>query len=65
MDANEKEIRAYYQGLREGVTRFAYWKDGEQFVGTCGVSLRTALADIDDDERKDIENANYYNGGKL
>ena len=44
------QTRAYYQGLREGVERYAHWRDGTQYVGTTGRTLKQALADIDEDE---------------
>lgn len=36
-----------YEGLKEGVTMFAWWKDGVQYVGTCGTTLKEALNKID------------------
>ena len=33
----------YYEGLREGIRRFAYWKDGTQYVGTTGKRLDQAI----------------------
>jgi hypothetical protein len=44
-----KQLRAaYYQaGLEEGIRRFAHWKDGEQFVGTCGKTLKAALKELE------------------
>lgn len=44
------QTRAYYRGLRDGVSRFAYWKDGVQYVGTTGRTLREALTSIDEEE---------------
>jgi len=41
------QTRAYYQGMRDGVTNYAYWRDGVQYVGTSGRTLKEALADID------------------
>lgn len=41
---------AYYSGLREGVSRFAHWKDGVQYVGTTGKTLKAALAEIQVEE---------------
>lgn len=41
---------AYYSGLREGVSRFAHWKDGVQYVGTTGKTLKAALAEIQAEE---------------
>lgn len=38
---------AYRKGFRDGATAFAWWKDGEQQVGTTGKTLRTALEEID------------------
>ena len=34
---------AHDQGLREGITRYAHWKNGVQLVGTCGTTLADAL----------------------
>lgn len=41
---------AYYRGLREGVERYAHWRDGTQYVGTTGRTLKQALADINQEE---------------
>jgi hypothetical protein len=46
------QSRAYYQGRREGVSLYAHWKDGVQYVGTTGRTLKEALAYIDQDEAK-------------
>lgn len=34
---------AYRRGYCEGVTEYAWWKDGVQYVGTTGKTLRAAL----------------------
>ena len=39
-----KEIKAYYQGKKHGVWLFAWWKDGVQYVGTCGTTYVSAIA---------------------
>lgn len=39
---------AYYDGLRDGVTNYAHWKDGVQYVGTTGKTLAKALEEIVD-----------------
>ena len=44
------QTRAYHQGLREGVELYAYWKDGTQYVGTTGRTLKEALVDINQEE---------------
>ena len=38
-----KVTQAYNAGYNEGVSQFAWWKDGEQFVGTCGTKLKDVL----------------------
>jgi hypothetical protein len=43
---------AYYAGLKEGISMFAHWKDGVQYVGTTGKTLKDALAEIQADEDK-------------
>jgi hypothetical protein len=35
--------RAYLAGFIAGLTEYAWWKDGEQLVGTCGTTLKTAI----------------------
>lgn len=49
-DPRPTREQAYIAGLREGVTAYAWWKDGVQQVGTCGKTLAEALQDIE--ERK-------------
>lgn len=44
--------RALVDGIKQGVAMYAWWKDGEQYVGTCGKTLRQALADIDADSQE-------------
>ena len=48
------QTRAYYQGLREGVEKFAWWRDGTQYVGTTGAKLKAVLEDIDTFEADDL-----------
>lgn len=45
------QTRAYYQGLREGVSLFAHWRNGVQYVGTTGKTLKQALNDIESAEQ--------------
>ena len=44
--------KAYYNGIREGIEQYAHWKDGVQYVGTCGRTLKDALKDINDEEHR-------------
>lgn len=59
-DLAEKTTQAFYQGLRSGVTMYAHWKDGVQYVGTTGKTLEKALAEIATDEMKDLDDIRYY-----
>ena len=36
----------YYEGMRRGVTLYAWWNDGVQYVGTCGTTLKKAIEEI-------------------
>lgn len=36
----------YRDALIDGVTRYAWWQDGEQQVGTCGSTLKQAVEKI-------------------
>ncbi len=36
-------LEAYEQGLEDGLRCFAWWKDGVEYVGTCGTTLKQAL----------------------
>ena len=47
--------KAYYNGIREGIMQFAHWKDGVQYVGTCGTTLKSALKHIDEEEKRALE----------
>lgn len=37
---------AYEEGYLRGLREFAHWKDGVQYVGTCGTTLADAIADF-------------------
>lgn len=38
----------YIRGLKAGVRLYAWWKNGIQYVGTCGTTLKHALEKIDE-----------------
>lgn len=42
--------RSYFRGIRDGIQRFAWWKDGVQYVGTTGRTLTQALNEVDTQE---------------
>jgi len=33
----------YKRGFIDGMREFAWWKDGVEYVGTCGVTLEKAI----------------------
>ncbi len=37
----------YKQGFIDGLTCYAWWKDGVQYVGTTGKTLKEAIAEIE------------------
>lgn len=45
--AQKAQIESYFEGMKAGVQEFAHWKDGQQFVGTTGKTLKKALEEID------------------
>jgi hypothetical protein len=52
MNKQELTTRWFYNGMREGVREYAHWRDGEQYVGTCGTTLAQALERIDSEEKQ-------------
>jgi hypothetical protein len=47
----------FYDGIIEGLTRYAWWKDGVQYVGTCGTTLKQAIAEVEEERSKTKEKA--------
>lgn len=37
----------FYEGMKEGIRLYAWWRDGIQYVGTTGRTLKEALEDVD------------------
>ena len=35
----------YDKGFMDALVNFAHWKDGDQYVGTTGLTLKQAIAD--------------------
>lgn len=48
--------QAEFDGIVAGMTRFAWWADGEQQVGTCGTTLKQAIADLEKEMELDDGN---------
>ena len=51
---NERSIKYYFDGIREGLHRYAHWKDGVQYVGTTGKTLKEALDEVAKEEKREI-----------
>lgn len=52
-------ITCYYDGVRDGLRRFAWWKDGVEYVGSCGTTLKEALATADVEKREHLHLIGY------
>ena len=58
----ERLSAEYFKGLRRGVELYAHWKDGVQYVGTCGRTLKDALVDINKIETEELNKIRNSNG---
>jgi hypothetical protein len=52
---HKQEISAYFDGVRRGITQYAHWAEGVQYVGTTGKKLSTAINEIDLEEQEYIK----------
>jgi len=59
----EREIDAHYDGMIAGIMLYAHWKDGMQYVGTCGKTLERALEEVDKERDKELDNIRRYHNG--
>lgn len=55
--SEKDEIRTYYDGVKEGLWKYAYWKDGVQYVGNMGTTLKEAIAKVDEECKKALMRA--------
>ena len=55
------QSRAYYEGLRDGIHRYAHWRDGVQYVGTTGRTLQEALHSVNQAEAELLDRYNQLN----
>ena len=51
----EEVIRSFYSGMIQGVARYAYWRDGTQYVGTTGRTLKEAVQEIRQEQNRMLE----------
>ena len=54
MDQEKAEMKAYYEGVKEGIWKYAYMKDGVYYVGTTGRTLKEALAEVDKEYKSQL-----------
>jgi len=40
------QSKDFVEGMAEGIKLYAYWKEGEQYVGTTGKTLKKALHEL-------------------
>ena len=50
----QERIQIYFEGVKEGIRMYAWWRDGIQYVGTTGLTLKEALVRIDLDLKNQI-----------
>lgn len=46
----------YWNGVKAGVERYAYWRDGRRYVGAGVLTLHQALQEVDEDMRRALSN---------
>lgn len=39
----------WIKGFKEGLREYAWWADGEQYLGTCGITLKQGLERVDEE----------------
>jgi hypothetical protein len=47
--------------MRDGIHRYAHWRDGVQYVGTTGRTLKQALDDVNQAEADLMDRYNELN----
>lgn len=51
----EQQLRAYFTGVKDGIWKYAWMKDGVYYVGTTGKTLKEAYAEIDAELMKELD----------
>ena len=49
---NFADLTAFLRGLAAGFVAYAWWKDGVQWLGSCGSKLSDAVAVINDEAER-------------
>ena len=53
------EINLYYDGVKEGLWRHAWWSEGVQMVGTCGTTLAEAYERVEAERTRMLRSAAF------
>ncbi len=53
-DELEDNLNSFYAGMSEGIKLYAWWKDGLEYVGTCGTTLKKATEEIEEERLKAV-----------
>lgn len=53
------EINLYYDGIKEGLCRHAWWAEGVQMVGTCGTTLQEAYDKVEHERERALRSAAF------
>lgn len=56
------EIDAYYQGVKDGLWRYAWIRDGVYYVGTTGRTLEEAYNQVDLERKQALEECGERDG---
>ena len=54
------ELNTYYDGVKEGLWRHAYWKDGVQYVGNMGTTLKEAYDKVEAERNAQLREMAFY-----
>lgn len=53
--ATKEEIIAYHEGIKEGMWRYAWYKDGVQYLGSGMTTLKEGIAKVEQECEKALE----------
>lgn len=55
--SEKDEINTYYDGVLEGLWKYAYWKDGVQYVGNMNTTLKEAAEKVNAERKQQLKGA--------
>ena len=47
MNWTPEQLKIWRAGIKHGMREYAWWKDGVEYVGTTGKTLKQAWAEVD------------------